>query len=215
MVFDLGGVLVRIARSWAEACQGAGVPERGLPQDLSAVHAYEKGLLDHEAFLASVARATGNAYTTDEVRRIHAAWVIDEYPRVGGLVDALHAAGVATGILSNTNASHWEIMLPGSVGPSARFPALARVRHRVASHLVAARKPEPEAFAHVEAVANVRGGRVLFFDDLVENCDAARRFGWLAETVDPFGDPVSQIEGHLARRGVAIGPGSAGAKSLQ
>ncbi len=48
VVFDLGGVLVRIARSWAEACANAGVDLRGDADAASTWAAREPYIVAHE-----------------------------------------------------------------------------------------------------------------------------------------------------------------------
>lgn len=203
VVFDLGGVLVRIARTWADACLAAGVDPTGREDPLSPaqrdpwVDAYERGALARPAFVDGLVAATGGRYAADEVVRVHDAWLLHEYPGVGALLDALDVAAVPTAVLSNTNEAHWAAMFPGPAGP-ARFPSLARIHHPVASHRVGARKPEPAAFRAVEAVTGRRGPGVVFFDDLPVNVEGARRAGWTAHLVDPDGDPAAQVLAALA-----------------
>ena len=211
VVFDLGGVLVRIARSWSEACAAAGVPTRGAGDDAAAwsrrrgpVEAYESGRIDHAAFLAGIVASEEGRYSAEEVARVHAAWLLAEYPGVGALVDAIHEAGLETGILSNTNDSHWRRMLPESA-PSAEFPALHRVRHPHASHLLGLRKPAQEVYLRMAARTGHDPDRILFFDDLSDNVLGARGAGWHAEQVDPSGDPAAQMAALLERHGVRIG----------
>jgi FMN phosphatase YigB (HAD superfamily) len=205
VVFDLGGVLVRVARSWAEACALAGLDWRGDFDDAAAraareplVVAYETGRLDRLEYCERLSRATGARYTPQEVGRIHDAWLIEEFPGLARIFDALEAAGVPTAILSNTNAAHWEAQFPAS-GASGRFPTLARVRHPHASHLLGLRKPDPEVYPVLErAVGGAR--RVVFFDDLERNVIAARRAGWDALLVDPLADPAAQVLAALESR---------------
>ena len=203
VVFDLGGVLVRIARSWDEACAAAGVPRRPGADVTSArlardpwVVAYETGAVTREAFLSGVAASTGGLYGPEEVARVHDAWLIAEYPGLPALFDALDAAGLPTAVLSNTNEAHWAAMYP-SAGASPRFPTLARVRHPHASHRLGVRKPDAAAFRAVEATAGTAGAGVWFFDDLAPNVDAARAHGWTAVLVDPS-DPVTAMRAALA-----------------
>jgi FMN phosphatase YigB (HAD superfamily) len=216
VVFDLGGVLVRICRSWAEACATAGVPCReghDAPERVAARHRcvveHEVGGLTADVYFERLSRALDGLYSAAEVGRIHHAWTIEEYAGVPALLDALEAARVETAILSNTNAAHWDRLSPPA-GRAAEYPSLLRIPHRFASHLLRARKPAPEVFAHVEAATGRRGRDVLFFDDLDANVAAARAAGWRAETVDPLADPVARMLEVLSREGVpAPRPGPA------
>ncbi|MFO0931706.1 MAG: HAD-IA family hydrolase [Planctomycetota bacterium] len=204
VVFDLGGVLVRIARTWAEASRAAGVDPSGREDPLPPharepwVHAYETGAIDRAAFVDGLVRAMDGAYAPDEVVRIHDAWLFGEYAGLDRLFDALDGAGLETAVLSNTNEAHWARMFPAG-GPWA-FPSLRRVRHPHASHLLRARKPDAASFRAVEDATGRRGEGVVFFDDLPDNVRGARRAGWTAHLVDPAGDPAAQM---LARLGLA------------
>lgn len=205
VVFDLGGVLVRIARSWAEACTAAGLDLRGEPDAAATwaarephIVAYETGRIERAAFCERLAHATGSLYTAEEVGRVHDAWLLGEYAGLAAVFDVLDRADVPTAVLSNTNASHWEVQFPAA-GPSPRFPTLGRVRHPHASHLLGARKPEPASFAALEA-ATGRPRRVLFFDDLESNVAGARAAGWDAVRIDPLANPSAQLLAALAAR---------------
>jgi glucose-1-phosphatase len=208
VVFDLGGVLVRLCRSWAEACAKAGVPCRGVadaPEHVASrrrsVVEHEVGRLSEDAYFERLSLGMGGLYSLEEIGRIHHAWTLEEFEGVPALLDALEASRVETAILSNTNAAHWRRLSPPA-GEPAEYPSLLRIPHRFASHLLGARKPAPEVFAHVERTTGRRGRDVLFFDDLEGNVAGARAAGWRAETVDPTADPVAQMLRVLAREGV-------------
>ena len=203
VVFDLGGVLVRIARSWAEACEAAGVASRaGRPAEVvleesGLVAAYQVGGLDDDTFFTGASRALGG-YDPREVERVHDAWLRGEYPGAGALLDALEARGVETGVLSNTNAAHWRRM----TAEGGAYPAVRRVRHAHGSHLLRAAKPSRLVFERFEAAVGRRGGDVLFFEDSPANAAAARAHGWRAHVVDPAGDPPAEILALLRAEGV-------------
>jgi putative hydrolase of the HAD superfamily len=212
VVFDLGGVLVRICRSWDEACVRAGVgvrpgwetvQARGARKDLSG--AYHDGSMETEEFCARVAATVPGLYTPEEVRRVHDAWLIEEYAGVRALIDELHGRGVTTGILSNTNAAHWERMhRAGDPGREATFGVVSRVHHPHASHLLRCSKPDVACYRAFESRAGVRPGaaRVVFFDDLEENVAAAVAAGWEGVRVDHTGDTAAQMRAALERAGV-------------
>src|SRR5688572_16335060 len=128
VVFDLGGVLVRIARTWAEACRAAGLDARGGcddPLDPVArdpwIVAYETGRIGRDAFAAGLSSAMEGLYSPEEVVRVHDAWLLGEYPGIARVFDALDAAGVPTAVLSNTNEHHWRVMFASASTPS-RYP---------------------------------------------------------------------------------------------
>ncbi len=208
VIFDIGGVLVRICRSWKEACQAAREPFHELaatPEALAArravVRRYELGKLTCDEFCDQVVEASGGVYSSDQFRRIHDAFLLREYPGVGVLVEALHLAGAATGILSNTNASHWDRLAPPPHRPSHEFPTPRRCANLFASHLMHIGKPQAEVYRFVATRLGVPPACILFFDDVEENVAAARAEGWRAERIDPLGDPAAQMYAHCKAHG--------------
>lgn len=206
VVFDIGGVLVEAAQTWVEAAQRVGfsfspswlqqfearlqtLPRRGV------------GAIDSERYFMLFAEASDGLFTPDDARRISDASLIAEYPGIRRVFDALDAAGVPTAVLSNTNDAAWRRLFP-VLPTEPEFPNLARIPFRFASHLMGAQKPDPRAFREVERGTGYSGDAILFFDDRTENVDAARRFGWSAELIDPAGDTTEQIIRLLRSHGV-------------
>lgn len=213
IVFDLGGVLVRICRGWAEACAAAGLPVRAESDSLSASGArhewaarHGRGEISSPDFFARVAESTGGLYTPDEVRRIHDAWLIDEYTGVHDLLADLRAAGLATGVLSNTNHAHWVRLTPPGLGGTGEFSAAGMVDHPHASHLLGLLKPDREIYREFERRVGYEGraAEILFFDDLDENVTAARSCGWRAERIDHAADTAAQMRAHLRELGLRL-----------
>lgn len=210
--FDIGGVLVRICRSWAEACEMAGVPVHGRDWLMSeqaiaaravVMRAYQNGELSTEAYYQGMLGALEQRYTLDEIARIHDAWLLEEYAGIRELVAELAGVpGITTACLSNTNERHWDVLAPA--GGTARFPVVMALGQRFASHLMRASKPEPRIFADFQRQIGADPADILFFDDGEANVMAARSQGWRAETVDPLGDPCGQLRSHLQHHGVAL-----------
>ncbi len=210
--FDLGGVVVRICRTWGEACAAAGLPvhpvldrpgDLTLRRELSARH--QSGAMESSEFFERLARITGDVYTPGEVALIHDAWLLHEYPGIDAVVDGLLAIpGVETGILSNTNEPHWARLMGHTPPSRPEFRTPARLRHRHASHLLRHAKPAPTIYAEFTRRTGYadRPGEILFFDDLEENIGAARAAGWRAERIDPDADPAAQIRRWLGAYGV-------------
>jgi HAD superfamily hydrolase (TIGR01509 family) len=216
--FDLGGVVVRICRSWAEGLERAGVAPREAEMfdDMDFVGQrhrltddYMSGKIGCGAFFEGLSRATGGAYSVDEVRAIHDAWVLEEYPGMLGLIEELNALGtVETACLSNTNHAHWAPLMedPG------RSPAIRALRRRLVSHELGAVKPDAVIYELAEAELGARGDEIVFFDDLEANVDAASSRGWRARLIDHAGRPSEQARAALVELGV-LGADAPGALS--
>lgn len=209
VIFDAGGVLVRICRTWEEGARRAGIEA---PPDVMADEArarrrelsllYQAGRLPEAEYFTRMAEAVGGApsagdspgaCTPDIIERVHDAWLVEEYPGVRALIDDLRAAGLPTALLSNTNARHWEQM----ARPGGPFAAVGRLDRWFLSHELGACKPEEAIYAAVEQAVKRDVGappdRIIFFDDLEENIAAADARGWRAIQVDHTGDTAAQM----------------------
>lgn len=203
--FDWGGVVLRICRSWEEGCAAAGLPVRegSVTPEIRAArkkHAdeHQLGLIECATFYERASAATGGRYTPDEVRRIHDAWLVGEYPGVATLIDELAALPrVTTGLLSNTNHAHWVRHHPRQDGSPGDFPTVHRLAHRHASHIMRLAKPDAAIYRAFERATGVAGAHILFFDDLPDNIDAARSIGWHAVRIDHTGDTAAQMRAAL------------------
>ncbi len=215
VVFDLGGVVVRICRSIKEAGDRCGIAVR--EEDITparraerrAIHAeYERGRMGCDEFFVAIARTTGGRFTPEQFRAMHLAWIIDEYAGVSQLIDDLHGAGVETGVLSNTNASHWAQMqpMPDARGDviAPKFATPAKPMHKHASHLLGVAKPERAIYEEFARRTGFRPQEIVFFDDLPENVEAARAAGWDARVVDHAGDTAGQMRGILRGMGMDV-----------
>jgi len=169
----------------------------------AVVDAYQRGAMNCRDYFQALSETTDGVYTPDEVERIHLAWTREEYPGVQRLIAELNALpGVTTACLSNTNHAHWQRLS----GDDARgeYPAVRSLRHRLASHLMGCLKPDPAIYARAhDTLSEAHAGvRVVFFDDLLENVEAARAHGWTSVQVDPDGDTAAQMRAAL---GVTLG----------
>lgn len=201
--FDLGGVVVRICRSWEEGCAAAGVTvprsRRLDPTDYQLWHAltmlHQAGRMRLSHYAERVSRLFDGEISPDEVAAIHHAWMFEEYDGIGAVIDAVHASGRKTAALSNTTDEHWVRL--------EAFPTISRLHWRLASHQLGLCKPDPAIYRAAERRVGCRGGAILFFDDLEENVLAARAAGWQAECIDPLAPTAPQILDVLDRYGVA------------
>ncbi len=199
--FDLGGVMIRIAKNWDHALQRAGLDDEvtareGFSQDpgfQKACLQFEVGQIGEQQFTSDMANATGLA--DDQVLAIVDGYLADPYPGFEALVDHLRQTAVQTACLSNTNPRHWRAMST----PGDRCLPLDRLDYRFASQLIGHRKPEPAVYRHVQRQTHVDPSAILFFDDHHTHCLAAAKLGWNAYRIDPEGDPLIQVNHHLRR----------------
>lgn len=206
VVFDLGGVIVRAARTFAEAWVMAGRSDLEILEDTAFLellppigYAYMSGQISTDEYNAQIAAAGGGRFSHEESRRILDAWVADEYPGVGEVLDAIEAAGVRTAVLSNTNEAHWSLI---KAAPT-RYPNILRHTSTFTSHVLRLAKPDLAIFRAVETATGVAGSRVLFFDDVLENVEATRVAGWQAEQIDHTVESTApQLLEHLRAHGV-------------
>lgn len=206
VIFDLGRVMIRLVDNWKHACELAQVPYRpgfDVPdpdlksQIMEQVRLLEVDELTHEQWCEETGRLTGMpAEHIDKVLRV---WIVEPFPGYEDLLDELHERGLKSACLSNTNALHWDIMIDGVDDP--RHLPLRRMHWQFASHLIRAAKPEPVIYEHVEKVTGVAPQRIVFFDDLAANVEAASARGWHGRRILPQPDPVTQVRTALAEIG--------------
>lgn len=195
VVFDLGGVLVRIARSWAEAAATNGVlirPEVSAKDftELQPFLDFQAGRVDLESYLADLSDYLD--CNKRDALDVHNGILIRPYDGTDVIVDELRAAGMLTGCLSNTNAPHWETMSNPELfrGPaSLEVPGL--------SHLLKAEKPHAEIYRAFENLIRLDPTEILFFDDSPANVESARACDWNAERIDPNVETEPQIRSFL------------------
>lgn len=201
--FDLGGVLVRIARGWDDACRRAGVQ---LPHTSDAVWAqqhhqlmlrYETGEIDETGYLREAPGIVGGGVPAESIVKVFDAWLLSMYPGAAELVGELKSRGLKTACLSNTNARHWN-----TLWRLAEYAPLARLDFRLASHELRVMKPNEHAYRLAESSTGFWGDQVLFFDDRPENVEAARAAGWKAELIDHADDAIPQVREYLVAHGV-------------
>lgn len=207
ILFDLGGVLVRICHGWKKVCEHHGYTPPSILDDPQGVAAlteigrlFETGQRDEDFFITQSAKVTG--FTPEQVRTALHHWVIEPYPGAHELIERVtQIPGISTACLSNTNATHWA-MMQGLNGHTRAAVPLHQLTHRFASHLIGAMKPDPAIYEHVEKTLGIDPTSILFFDDHPPNVVAARERGWQVEQIDPTGNSPAQIVEHLRSRGM-------------
>ena len=201
--FDFGGVLVRICRSWEEACAKAGIDSEqlGLPAVdmlVASGHAarFQRGEIPCDDFIQNEVERLENRFTPEQLRAIHASWLIEEVGEMTPLIMRLNALGLITASLSNTDPEHWKSLSEMSVIRALQIPGL--------SFEYGLLKPDPAIYHEAESRFNASGSSILFFDDLPENIEGAVRCGWNAVLIDPLQPAVAQVERGLEAFGIEI-----------
>ena len=129
VVFDIGGVLVKTVQSFEEAHQHAGLPfpppsGPKFEARRAALPRRGTGAIDSEKYYPLFADASQGIYTAGDVRRISEASLIEEYPGIGSVFDAIEAVSVETAVLGNTNDAHWASFF-AQTPEEPKFPTLA------------------------------------------------------------------------------------------
>ena len=181
VVFDLGGVLVRIRRGFESCAHAAGVPWERPPLNSSESEAfnqlmyrYQAGQLGLADSCKDVAALIGGRVTATDIELMHDKILVGPYEGAAELVEGLVERGVSVAILSNTCPAHWADMV--------HYPVVAAVPEtwRFLSFELGLTKPDPAIYARVEALSGYRAADILFLDDGVEQVEAACRSGWRA-----------------------------------
>lgn len=175
VVFDLGKVLInfdygRAAEALAPLTRIDAASIRQLIDQSPLLNQFETGLISFDQLLAIFTQETG--YRGD-VKTFHTAFgdIFSEIPPMVELHRQLHARGIPTHVLSNTNEIAVEWVRKG-------FPFFAHFNSYIYSHEVRAMKPAPAIYEALESSAGFTGPDLLYIDDRPENIDAAIERGW-------------------------------------
>jgi putative hydrolase of the HAD superfamily len=182
IVFDLGGVVVKLNIDGAleELAQRSDTAKdlvKGfmLTRDESGFSPDEKlhrGLLETEEYMALLNQSLRRKLTHEEMIDLRLQVIQGEDQDVLEIIRALSAQRKVA-CFSNTHAIHWNYML-------ANYQSFKLFHQTIASHLIRAAKPEPEAFAIASRELQATPAECLFIDDGFLNVEAARALGWHA-----------------------------------
>ena len=192
LVFDLGGVLVAhdnalLYQRLASQCAGACSPETVV------------GLMRKTDWSSGVAVSTLHDQLRDELGYgpgwddFVADWcchfAVDD--SMLAFVERL-ARRNRVMLFSNTNKEHWDFLVGATNGRLGRFEAYL-------SHEIGATKPSLRSFQVVAEKAGIDPGRSIFFDDLIDNVEGARRAGFQAELFESEAGLAAFLNGRGVR----------------
>jgi FMN phosphatase YigB (HAD superfamily) len=192
LLFDLGRVVLDIDFDKAIACWAghAGCEPVDLtgrfPRD-ERYHRHEKGEISDAEFFAGLRAALGITISDAQFLEGWNAIFAGEMPGIAPLL-VRASRRLPLFALSNTNNAHVEYF-------SERYAdLLGHFREIFLSSTIGLRKPDAAAYDHVVGAIGVPASRILFFDDLAENVEAARARGLHAVQVKSSTDVAHALD---------------------
>jgi glucose-1-phosphatase len=191
LLFDLGRVVIDIDfnlafAKWAEyaCCDQAVIAQRFSYDD--AYKRHERGEIDADEYFTALRLALGVEIPDTQLLEGWNAIFIGEMPGISPLL-ADAARRFPLYAFSNSNREHelcW----------SRRFTGVLRYFHEIyVSSTIGLRKPEAEAYNYVVKAIGTSAERIVFFDDVLENVDAARACGLQAFQVKSAADVADAV----------------------
>jgi putative hydrolase of the HAD superfamily len=185
VIFDFGGV---VTSSPFEAFNRLEA-ERGLPHDFirrvnaanpdtNAWAKFERAELDATAFDAAFAAEAAALGHSLSGRDVIACLAGDIRLRVVAAIDAIKAAGLLLGCITNNVPAGKGAGMAGTDARAAEMAAvLARFDHVIESSKVGLRKPDPRIYAMMCDALGVAPDQCIYLDDLGINCKPAAAMG--------------------------------------
>ncbi len=175
LLFDLGGVLVdidfdRALGAWAPY---SSLSVEGLRREFRfdlQYQRHERGEIAASEYFDHLASTLNLTADRAEIARGWNSIFIGEFSQTRMMVEAMREF-LPCYAFTNTNAAHmatWSTLFPELVGSFDRI---------FASHEMGLRKPERAAFEHISDATGIAAGSIMFFDDLLENVQAAAEAG--------------------------------------
>ncbi len=134
---------------------------------------YDRGSLSGIAYWEHVAKDLGRDLTAIQLDALvdadTALWTQPNLPMILW-AEALHSAGIKTGILSNLGDAM-------EAGILARCPWLGAFTHHTFSYRLGVAKPDPSIYLHAAQGLRTAPKHILFIDDRAENIAAAAAVG--------------------------------------
>ena len=175
-IFDMGNVIIdidfkRVLGVWSHL---SGTPLATLTERFSmgeVFQKHERGEISDEQFAADLCHEMGIALSFEQFSAGWQAIFVGLRPEVITVFKKLREEGHRVVVLSNTNRLHLDFW-------PHHYPEIeANTDAMYLSQNLGMRKPEPEIFQHVLEKEGFSAGEAVFFDDAVENIEAARAAG--------------------------------------
>ena len=192
LLFDLGRVVLNIDFSraltcWAghAGCQSSDMAERFV-RDESYKH-HEIGTISDEAYFDSLRRGLGISISDEQFLEGWNAIFAGEMEGIAPLLDRA-AKHFPLYVYSNTNRPHIAYFT------QVHAHTLKPFRELYYSSSIGHRKPDAAGFDHVVGAIGNPASRIVFFDDLADNVEAARACGLKAVHVTSSRDVADALD---------------------
>jgi len=182
-IFDMGNVIIdidfkRVLGVWSNL---SGTPLATLNERFSmgdVFQQHERGEISDEDFAEELCKEMGVALSFEQFEAGWQAVFVGLRPEVIALFKTLREQGHRVVVLSNTNRLHLNFW-------PENYPEIAANADAIyLSQELGMRKPEPRIFDYVLHKEGVDASQAVFFDDVLENVEAARSVGINAVLVE-------------------------------
>jgi HAD superfamily hydrolase (TIGR01509 family) len=148
-------------------------------------HRYETGLITGKEFVEEISRKLDRVIPVEAMLEAASA-IFQPNLEMLGVLQAIRDRGIPMGLLSNTNAAHWEWII------RQNYPVVdGWFDPIVLSYEVKAMKPNRLIYDHATNEAKVAASDIFFVDDRIDNVVGAEQAGWRAE---PFQDVAKLLK---------------------
>ncbi len=178
ILFDIGGVLIELD----------GLPSLSKLLDSKQSHdeiykywmaspsviAHETGKISTEEFATEVVKDLKLDLAPEAFLANFRTWIIGVFPNTFELLDSIPST-LSIAALSNTSAAHWK---------EVEATGLAeKIDHLFLSHEIGHLKPDQASFQAAMHGLKLPAEEIIFFDDNIDNVNAANSFGLKAHKV--------------------------------
>ena len=178
--FDLGNVLLYFdhnlaARKMAKVAGICVEQMRSVVFDGTLQEEFETGSIGGAQFVARISNAVGKKLDADDMLQAAADMFIPN-AHIIPVLEKIRDLSIPMGLLSNTCEAHWHWI--DELGyPQVRgwFTPV------ILSYEVKSMKPNEHIYKEAERHSGHEGARIYFTDDRLENVEAAKKIGWMAE----------------------------------
>lgn len=191
IVFDLGGVVINVDFNNFFSALPAVATERVLAHRAQIVQMFSQyenrsgGMLPDELF-RDLRELLALPLEDQQIISAINAILGEEKQDVCGAIKKL-AQNYQIACLSNTNHIHWEAL-------TTRYQVFRFFRIQMASQLLGYSKPDQRIYQKAVEELSTVPERILFFDDKLENVEAAQRSGWNARQFVDFSGFVADLK---------------------